>query len=448
MKKRFTIITKAIFAAGVILFSYSCTNSENVDIEETNPGLQDRWITIAGSMQGTSPGDGNGGMLVYSVNLKDAKDASKEFSIFDNGFLIPSNRTARISSSNDGKYIYNIPYTGDNGGILTKLLVNGGNGFTPEGNSVSIAQYATTSPRWGKLSDGNTGVATNVANVINTSSSSGAYVNTRGDATLVSFNLQNPAINTVETYKVPLTQVEEALGHYIFRLDGAVLNRAGDKLILGVWMGKIDPATGRQQSGTYERLGSKSVVVDYPSLRNPTVITSTVGFGDTSGYRSMNSFLAEDGYIYQATQRDPKGGHILRINANNEYDNSYTFNLDNALGETGVSVDNWKYVGDGIAYFMYTSNQSQMSPVTRQSQSFLARLNLNTRTATKVNLPYDTDMYFFQYQNMLLVEDELVIPVAAVGKEGAIYTINRRTGAITKGATLKNLAGAQFIGAF
>lgn len=448
MKKRFTSIITAIFAAGVLSFSYSCSNSDNAGTEEIKPVSQDRWVTIAGSMQGTKPGDGNGGMLVYSVSLKDAKDPAKELSIFDNGFLIPSNRTARISSSNDGKYVYNIPYTGDNGGILAKLLVGGGKVFTTEGNSVSIAQYATTSPRWGKLNDGNTGVAMNVANVANSTNTSGGYVNTRGDATLVSFNLQNPAINTVATYKIPLTQAEEALGHYIFRLDSPVLNKAGNKLIAGTWMGKMDPATGKTQSGTYERLGSKSVVVDYPSLKNPTVITSTVGSGDTSGYRSMNSFLADDGYIYQATQRDSKGGHILRINPNNGYDNSYTFNLDIALGESGVSVDNWKYVGEGIAYFMYTSSKSQNSSVTNQSQSFLARLNLNTRTATKVNLPYDTDMYFFQYQHILLAGDELILPVAAVGKEGFIYVINRKTGAVTKGAKLKNLAGAQFIGAF
>ncbi len=143
--------------------------------------------------------------------------------------------------------------------------------------------------------------------------------------------------------------------------------------------------------------------MDYPSLTNPTVITSTVGFGDTSGYRSMNAFLGDDAYIYQATQRDSKGGHILRINQNNQYDNSYIFNLDTALGETSVSVDNWKYVGNGIAYFMYTSDSSQTSTVSGQDQSFFARLDLNAKTASRVSIPYDVDLYFFQFQHMLVM---------------------------------------------
>src|SRR5690606_25147433 len=98
------------------------------------------------------------------------------------------------------------------------------------------------------------------------------------------------------------------LGYHIFRLDAPVLNKAGNKLIIGTWMRKTDPATGTNQNG-FPRIGSKSVVVDYPSLENPTVITSTVGEGDTSGYRSFNAFLAGDGNIYQATQRGNNGSH-------------------------------------------------------------------------------------------------------------------------------------------
>lgn len=445
MKRRLLHVAKIVTVFGALLSIYNC--SDNDDPIEGGEVSGERYLTIAGSMQGTTPGDGNGGMLVYSVSLADAKDASKEFNIFDNGFLVPSNRTARINASEDGKYIYNIPYTGDNGGILTKLLVGGGNKFAQEGNSVSIAAYATTSPRWGKLNN-STGVASNIANFVNGTLPGGTYNNTVGDATVVSFDLQNPAIKAVQTHKIRLSAAEEALGHHIWRMDAPVINKAGNKIILGAWMRKMDPSTGLAQTGTYTRLGSKSIVYDYPSLTNPTVITSTVGFGDTSGYRSMNSFLADDGNIYQATQRDSNGGHILRINQNNQYDNSYNFNLDSALGETNVSVDNWKYVGNGIAYMMYTSNNSQTSPLTTQDQSFLARIDLNAKTATKVALPYDVDLYFFQFQHIALIGDELFIPIAPVGKNGNIYIINRTTGAITVGAKLKNLAGAQFIGAY
>lgn len=446
MKKNLLSIAKitAVFA-----LTMSTINCSSDDVDVTAPEVAaERWVTLAGSLQGTAPGDGNGGMVIYSLNLADAKDASKEFSIFTNGFVVPSNRTARVNASQDGNFVYNIPYNGANGGIFSKFVVKGGNNFEQEGASVSIAQYATASPRWGKLYDGdNTGVATNIAGFVN-GTSSGAFAYTRGDATLVSFNLKNPAVKATATYKIPLTTAEEALGHHIWRMDAPVLNKAGNKLLVGTWMRKTNPATGETQTTAYTRLGSKTVVLDYPSLQNPTVITSTVSHGDTSGYRSMNSYLSDDGNIYQATQRDSDGAHILRINQNNQYDNSYVLSLDSALGVVGSTVENWKYVGDGIAYVMYSYTSAPVSPLTNQSQSFLARVDLNAKTAQRVNIDYDIDMYFFQHQGILVFGDDVIIPISSVGKDGNIYVINRKTGAVVKGAKLKNQPGAQFIGAF
>lgn len=447
MKKKLLNIVRITAFLGMALTAVNCT-SDNFDVTESAVA-DERWITLAGSLQGTSPGDGNGGMVIYSVNLADAKNPDKEFSIFNNGYVVPSNRTARLNASQDGNFVYNIPYTGDNGGIFSKFRVGGGNSFQQEGASVSIAQYATASPRWGKLYDGdNTGVAANIAGFTNGTNASGSFAYTRGDATLVSFDLKNPSIKATTTQKIPLTADEEQLGYHIWRMDAPVLNRAGNKLLVGTWMRKTDPATGLNQTGSYTRLGSKTVVFDYPSLQNPTVITSTVSHGDTSGYRSMNSYLGDDGNIYQATQRDSDGAHILRINQNNEYDNSYVLSLDTALGITGSTVENWKYAGDGIAYVMYSYANAPVSSLTTQPQSFLARVDLNARTAQRVDLPYEIDMYFFQHQGILVYGDDVIIPVSAVGKNGNIYIINRKTGAVTKGAKLINKEGAQFIGAF
>src|SRR5690606_41045653 len=100
----------------------------------------------------------------------------------------------------------------------------------------------------------------------------------------------------------------------------------------------------------------------------------------TSGYRSFNSFVADDGNIYQATQRDVNGSKILRINQSNKYDNSYVFSLDDALGVTGSYVESWRYAGNGIAYVMYTHNGSEESALTGNSQSFLARVDLFYKT--------------------------------------------------------------------
>ncbi|MDL1913120.1 MAG: hypothetical protein FDW93_01125 [Bergeyella sp.] len=428
-----------------------CNNNNRDDTVSPPVQSNNRWITLAGALQGKIPGDGNGGTLVYSITLEEAKNPEKEFSIFEKGkggFSIPSQRTSRISASQEGSVLFTIPYSGDNGGIFQKYQVKGAGAFQAIGNPLNISQYATTSPRWAKLKDGDkTGVAVNISGVKGTYKN-GEYQYTRGEAAIVSFDLQKVSVNNNVRYQVPLTPGEEKEGNYIFRFDSPALNKAGNKLILGTWMGKKIPGTENNDKN-FAHLASKSVVVDYPSLKNPIVITSGVSNGDTAGYRSVNIFLGDDGNLYQATQRDTKGAHILRIGSDNTYDDSYSFSLDEALGIKGSSVEHWMYVGNGIAYAMYSHKgaaSTSFNPEYRQS--FLARLDLNAKTATKVDLPYEPDMYFFQYQGFVVNNNDLIIPIAAVGKDGYVYIINKSTGTVTKGAKLKNVGGAQYIGAF
>ncbi|MGX7686584.1 hypothetical protein ACWA1C_05415 [Flectobacillus roseus] len=438
MKNQFK--TLSIIAATVYTLS-SCTkvdSSENVD-PVTN---QDRWITVAGALMSTTPGDGNGGTMVYSVSKEDARNPNISINVYDKGFPVKSTRTARLQSSEDGNTLFNIAYSGDNGGEFARYKVNGAGSFTQQDVTVNISQYATTTPRWSKLYDGDkTGVALNVTGIAanNATDKTKSFQYYRGVATVLSLDLQNVLINSYRQYQIPLATAEELNGHCIFRLDAPVLNKAQNKLILGTWMRKYNPATGLTES-TFDRLGSKSVIVDYPSLENPKVITSTVGFGDNSGYRSPNAFVATDGNIYQATQRDSKGSHILRINQNNEYDNSYVFSLDAALGVKGVYVDCWKYAGNGIAYALYTHDGT--------TQGYIARLDLNAKTATKIDITYDADLNFGQYQGILVSGDEVFVAVTPVGKDGNIYIFNKKTGTVTKGATLVNKAGNHYIGIF
>ncbi|RYY31101.1 MAG: hypothetical protein EOP46_21045, partial [Sphingobacteriaceae bacterium] len=187
------------------------------------------------------------------------------------------------------------------------------------------------------------------------------------------------------------------------------------------------------------KTSAKSLIVDYPSLKNPKIISSGVSQANTNGYRSFNAFLAEDGNIYQATQDRTGGSHILKIGQNNEYDNSYVFSLDAALGVTGAYVDAWRYAGNGIAYVVYNI---------AGDGGYVARIDLNARTASKVAIPEDADLSFQQYQGFVVNGDEVFIAVTPVGKDGNIYIMNSRTGTVTKGAKLVNKAGNHYIGIF
>ncbi|MFY0481246.1 hypothetical protein ACI6PS_01470 [Flavobacterium sp. PLA-1-15] len=452
MKRRFLKFLTFTTVFSSLVLATSCSDDDSKGNGTTEPPITEgRWITVAGAIMGTTdgvPGDGNGGTVIYSVSKEDAKDPNKTISVFDNGYVVPSARTARLQSSEDGFTFFNIAYGGGNGGEFSKYIVRGGQNFSPTGGVVSIAQYASANPRWVKLFDGDkTGVAVNVTAPVVKTTEDGTYINTRGTATVLSLDMQNALISATKSYEIALSAAEEAQGHHIFRLDAPVLNKAGNKLIIGTWMRKTNTATGANQP-EFEHLGSKSVVVDYPSLENPTIITSTVGFGDTSGYRSFNSFLANDGSIYQATQRDAGGSHILRITENNQYDNNFVFSLDAALGVTNSYIENWRYVGNGIAMVMYTHDGAPESALSGQAQSFIARVDLNAKTAQQIDLPYDPDMYLFQYQGFVVDGYDVYVTLAPVGKDGNIYIINSQTGAVTKGAKLVNKPGNHFIGAF
>ncbi|WP_066222573.1 hypothetical protein [Formosa haliotis] len=423
----------------------SCSDDDGGSTDPNQPTEDSRWITVAAARMGDNPGDGNGGTLVYSINSEDAKDPAVSIAPFDNGFIAPSNRTARLQSSEDGNTLFNISYAGDTGGNYTKYTVNGGQNFSKTGSEVSIAPYVGTAPRWIKLFDGDqTGAAVYVSNE-NEFDEDGKYTRTNAIMGVVTLDLENSIIKEFEESNIPLSPEEEAEGYYISRIDMPTLNKAGDKLYIGARLSKVDPNTTESDSD-FEILGSKTIVLDYPSLLNPTIITSTVGHGNTNGYRSINAF-EYNGSVYQANQSDPEGSHILKINSNNEYDNEYVFNLDDALGVQGAYILAWRPAENGKAVIAYRHDGSAEGVA--GPQGFFALADLNARTAQKIDaIPYDQDFYLFQYQGFVVDGTEIYLTQAPVGKNGNIYVVETETGEVTKGAELVNTTGSHFIGVF
>lgn len=431
----------------------ACTSDDDPIVEPEPEPEESRWITVAAAKMGDNPGDGNGGTLIYSISSEDAKNPNISIEPFNNGFIAPSNRTARLQSSEDGKTIFNISYAGDTGGNYTKYTVEGGQTFTPTGSPVSIAPYVGSAPRWIKLFDGDkTGAAVYVSteheindNGTPDDASDDTYVRTDAKIGVVTLDLENSAIKEFQEHSVPLTAEEEAMGYYFSRIDMPTLNAAGDKLYIGARLSKVDPATAETDRNG-EILGSKTIVLDYPSLLNPTVITSTVGHGNTNGYRSINAF-EYNGSVYQANQSDPEGSHILKIDANNDYDNSYDFNLDDALGVEGAYVLAWRPAPNGKAVLAYRHNGS--ADGVAGAQGFFALVDLNNKTAQKIDaIPYDPDFYLFQYQGFVVDGNNIYLTQAPVGENGNIYVVNTETGEVTKGAELVNIEGSHFIGVF
>lgn len=448
----------AFFCATALALSVAGCSKDNGPDTDT-PGEADRWITISGAIMQDEPGDGDGGTMVYSVTPEQAKDPNVSINVFDDGMHVKSQRTARLQASVDGKFLYNIQYVGDDGGIFHKYTVHGGKDFRRDGPEVATADYVSTSPRWLKAAEG-VGVA--VRGTANDAVYTGElpnityqYTTTKIDA--ITLDLNNPQITETTSFELALSDEEQAAGYHIWRIDMPVLNKAGNKVYIGAGVRKFNPLSytiGDDGLPTFNRDNTspqswaKTIVLDYPSLENPKVITSNKTRGNTNGYRSKMQYVGTDGHVYQATSGEGVGGggsKILRINSNtNDYDSDYVFSLDQALGVTDSYIEGWKYAGDGIGFVVYSLVNSEGD----RTGGYIARVDLTNKTATKYSIPNEANLQFNQIQSIGIEGDEVYVAVAPVGQNGNIYLFNIHSGEMSVGAKLINKTGNQYIGVY
>ncbi len=78
------------------------------------------------------------------------------------------------------------------------------------------------------------------------------------------------------------------------------------------------------------------------------------------------------------------GYQILRISkSTNEYDNTYDFNLNAALSISDAGIRAFRYIKDGVGVVLYTR--------TNTPGGYVALINLNDKTATKLATEIETD---------------------------------------------------------
>lgn len=441
----------------------SCSNDDNNDSGDNSGNDGTRWITLTGSFPDANGTAGNGGTRAYAITPENAANPNYEVDLFKmngaeyiEGFALKSSRTARVQASADGKFLYNIQYTGTEGGVFNKYSVSGAGKFEEVGYELNTAVILGTSPRWVKAAEG-IGVGVSFGDALDPYTGTApnyVYRHPKGIIKIANIDLKNTAITNTGSINVDLGTELESEGYHVWRADVPVLNQAKDKLYIGLGIRRHDingTVTTNATSGaingwsrTDERnLGTVTYVVDYPSLRNPKIITSENTMTDNLGYRTMTQYVGTDGHIYQATATS--GPDILRISkTTNDYDQSYHFNLNTALGITGASIKAWRYVKDGVAVVLYTT--------TSAAGGYIALINLNDKTAVKLATDIETDAALSttlgQFQNIGLVGDNIYVPLTPAGKDGNIYIVNTKTKEIKKGAKLKAASGSFYLGAY
>lgn len=438
-----------------------CSNDDNNNDPGTDPvddGI--RWISLTGSFPDAEGTAGNGGTRAYAITPENAADPNYVVDLFKmdgekyvTGFALKSSRTARVQASEDGKFLYNIQYTGTEGGVFNKYSVAGGK-YTEVGYELNTASILGTAPRWVKAAEGiGVGVYAGAATLSYEGTAPNfVYKNRDSEVKIAVLDLNNTAITNTAVFNFPWTAEERAAGYGVGRIDVPVLNQAKNKVFIGCNVSKVDPAktptVGTDGIPVWPNdiantNGTKTLVLDYPSLRNPKVITSTLTKTNNHGYRTMTQYVGTDGHVYQATATS--GPDILRISkTTNDYDATYHFNLNTALGITGSSIKAWRYIKDGTAIVLYT--------ITGTPGGYVALVDLNAKTATKLATDVETDTAltttFGQFQNIGVVGDNIYLPLTPAGKDGNIYIVNSKTKEIKKGAQLKAASGSFYLGAY
>ena len=440
----------------------SCSSDDNNNDPGTDP-VEDgtRWISLTGSFPDAEGTAGNGGTRAYAITPENAANPEYVVDLFKmegekyvTGFALKSSRTARVQASEDGKFLYNIQYTGTEGGVFNKYSVAGGK-YTEVGFELNTASILGTAPRWVKAAEGiGVGVYAGAATLSYEGTAPNfVYKNRDSEVKIAVLDLNNTAITNTALFNFPWTAEERAAGYGVGRIDVPVLNQAKNKVFIGCNVSKVDPSKTPTISADgipswpndiANTNGTKTLVLDYPSLRNPKVITSTLTKTNNHGYRTMTQYVGTDGHVYQATATG--GPDIIRISkATNDYDPTYHFNLNTALGVTGAQIKAWRYIKDGIAVVLYTA--------TGTPGGYVALVDLNTpansvKLATEVETDAALSSTLGQFQNIGVIGDNVYLPLTPAGKDGNIYIVDVKTKTIKKGAKLKAASGSFYLGAY
>ncbi|REA61687.1 hypothetical protein DSL64_12055 [Dyadobacter luteus] len=441
----------AFLCAAIIAGTLTSCNDDN---NNPNPGTENpaegrEFISLTASVPDAEGTAGNGGTRAFAITHAQAIDPNFTLDIYTNGYPLRSARTARVQASENGTELYNIQYTGEDGGVFNKYLVKGAKDYQDSGKELDLFDMIGASPRWVKAAE-DIGIGVHLTG--STTVSEGTAPNhvfkyTRGEVRIAEIDLDNVRVPNSTKFDFPLSAELEAQGYSVGRIDVPVLNEAKNKIYIGCNVTKIDPtklsynATGNPvwaNDNANRTIGTATLVVDYPSLSNPKMIYSTISKINNHSYRTMTQHVGSDGHVYQATATG--GKDILRISkATNDYDASYHFDLDVALGVKDSRIQAWRYIKDGVGIVLYN--------IAGQG-GYMALIDLNAKTATKLASDYEAGLNFGQYQNIAIDGDNVYVPLTPTGAAGRLYVINWKTKAVTKGATLTGATGSSYIGSY
>lgn len=430
----------AIISIGATGFFASCNDNgtpEELPGEVIEKDFQLSFASGSGSISGT-----------YLQGVPDVTQG--EISFFGRGYSLTSSRTARIWFSEDGSTAYSLNYTQ---GVIDKLTYHGGTDYREVASLDASVTLGHSAVRFTKINDeiGSVHYAASPAAEIEFGPNN-EYLGHKITASIGILNLStfNFGSNYNANIDVVLPGTLKQEGYNITRIDAPVIS--GNKIYYGAAVSKYDPSTATNTATDM----TFTLVLDYPSLTNATVITTDIASGATNGYRTPTQYVNESGEILQQVNAGGKTS-ILKI-VDGQY-TSFKFSLDEKLGKQTNGSSGWFYAGNGIGYIPYENLsapeservQIGVNPQGVPSYSFpwgVARVDLNNNTVVDLDVP--AGLWLFQYQNAVVRDGVFYMVLNKIGENGHVYMfdVDSTSPQGRTGATVTSGADQYFIGIY
>lgn len=383
-------LLKYLILTALLPVMWSCDKDENKD-PGPNPGASAESVN---HVVARFDDDDN---QVYIAPAEDLSSGSLTFK--NNGYHLNPVRSARVFTDDLG-WVYVFDY---GGGYLKKLQY--ANGKYTQVRELSMTQVMGGNAYVRPCKINEETILIHNANTYDVDSTDTADaeaieagITTKGVLYVTRVSLPEVVISEIlDTWSIPVTDWDKAEKAHVRRVD--VPTVLDDKIYYGV--------ARRSADENMELTGMHSIVLDYPSLKNPKYIRSELANGNTNGYRGGNMH-AISGYVYQANRsaNENEPTKLVRLK-DGEYDTAWEFNLTEALGEA-FYTSNWYHAENGICYmpaaFYNAEDENNIWGV--------LRVDVPNKTVVKMNVPMSN---LFAYQNGVVKDGRFHMAICPQG---------------------------------
>lgn len=328
------------------------------------------------------------------------------FSVVENGTQMEGTRSAYLAEANG--LIYNLNY---GTGVIRELEYDGANSYkllSEVDASVKLGTY----PRFEVVGDNEESL---MAFYVTTTKSDDETTAT-ASLQLVDYDL--PGLNYRKDVNIDLGTYNTG-EFYVSRVDAPVI--LDGKVYIGTSQSKVGGTRSDYPTDI------KTIVLDYPSLDNVEIISSSASEGQTYGYRGRSMYVYNEA-VYQINWAVNDADVVITRLKDSAYDNSYVLNISEALGGGTYGSVNWFHIGNGKGYAAIEDKS-----IEDDNNWFLVYIDLEAKSVQKIEGVPMSDM--FAYQNAVVTGGSTFnIAISPVGQDAFIWQINGATA--TKGAQL------------